>query len=524
MHKIIPFISLLVGLNAFGQGDFSSQAPYEKGDVYPNRHYTDCDGNIYSAGDLMAEGKPLIVFSSTVDCGYCFEEAPQQSEKILKYNDKINYIFYLTPHNTYPRCSGQGAGDHDWPDDWRRRYPGYKNIPIISYPAQDFYGQVLCQVTTSYASINPLTGQIMDGACRGDGSAKAHAAALALYDNGTLKRLSSTAVKPNMVISGTGNSRTITLSTSTSGAEIYYTIDGSVPGATKNKYTGPFSVKKNSLVKAIALKKDMNNSSVNIKYVELNNSSLTNIATLGSGFIWNNLGEITSNSNKSPKKEVNDGLLNDFNMNTSDQPKNTYQAAGVVWDNVQHNITSIKWTHPAVSSKRFFSFLFTLQYTLDGITWLDANDWGHFPEYPYIDNQARQNTNPIYFFTEKPLTAKGIRVVGQVTSSHIWNSAKNAGLKELEIFQENSLTTDLSESVMENQISIFPNPGSNFVSIKGIENLKDYTVEVFNIMGVKVLEQKEKGIIDVNTLPLGNYYVIIKNDRFREVKPLVISR
>ena len=52
------------------------------GEVLPNRSFDDCEGNIYSIYDILADGKPLVIFSSTVDCGYCFEEAPEVSAKI----------------------------------------------------------------------------------------------------------------------------------------------------------------------------------------------------------------------------------------------------------------------------------------------------------------------------------------------------------------------------------------------------------------------------------------------------------
>jgi transcription elongation GreA/GreB family factor len=57
---------------------------------------------------------------------------------------------------------------------------------------------------------------------------------------------------------GTG----VTLSTTTEGAEIYYTTDGTAPDRTKAKYTGPITVSAALTIKAIAVKEGMADSAV----------------------------------------------------------------------------------------------------------------------------------------------------------------------------------------------------------------------------------------------------------------------
>lgn len=52
----------------------------------------------------------------------------------------------------------------------------------------------------------------------------------------------------------------VALSTNTSGAEIYYTIDGSIPTTASTLYTGPIKVSEDTIIKAIAVKTDMKNS------------------------------------------------------------------------------------------------------------------------------------------------------------------------------------------------------------------------------------------------------------------------
>ncbi len=58
------------------------------------------------------------------------------------------------------------------------------------------------------------------------------------------------------------NGTRIILSSSTSGVDIYYTTDGSVPTAYSNKYTGSILIEKDTIIKAIAVKSGMSNSNV----------------------------------------------------------------------------------------------------------------------------------------------------------------------------------------------------------------------------------------------------------------------
>lgn len=58
------------------------------------------------------------------------------------------------------------------------------------------------------------------------------------------------------------NGSTITLSTTTVGADIYYTVDGSVPTTSSLKYTEPIKITGEVTIKAIAVKSGMTNSSV----------------------------------------------------------------------------------------------------------------------------------------------------------------------------------------------------------------------------------------------------------------------
>ncbi|WP_298470516.1 endonuclease [uncultured Psychrobacillus sp.] len=69
----------------------------------------------------------------------------------------------------------------------------------------------------------------------------------------------STILQPVVATPGSGTyvgGTTVTLSTTTSGAEIYYTIDGTNPTVESTKYTSPFDIQTNTTVKAIAVTAD----------------------------------------------------------------------------------------------------------------------------------------------------------------------------------------------------------------------------------------------------------------------------
>lgn len=65
----------------------------------------------------------------------------------------------------------------------------------------------------------------------------------------------------------------VTLKSSTSGAAIYYTTNGSTPTVSSKKYTGAFNLTSTATVKAVAVKSGMNNSSVMSKKVTVNKVS-----------------------------------------------------------------------------------------------------------------------------------------------------------------------------------------------------------------------------------------------------------
>ncbi len=65
------------------------------------------------------------------------------------------------------------------------------------------------------------------------------------------------------------NSATVTLSSTTDGASIYYTTNGDIPTTASTAYTAPFEITATSTIKAIATKTDMDNSAVAEKTITI---------------------------------------------------------------------------------------------------------------------------------------------------------------------------------------------------------------------------------------------------------------
>lgn len=77
-------------------------------------------------------------------------------------------------------------------------------------------------------------------------------------NSGVIPTPTQTVATPTIYISGT----TATISCSTSGATIYYTLNGNTPTTSSTQYSSPITLSGACTIKAIAVKSGMNNSSV----------------------------------------------------------------------------------------------------------------------------------------------------------------------------------------------------------------------------------------------------------------------
>ena len=167
----------------------------------------------------------------------------------------------------------------------------------------------------------------------------------------------------------------------------------------------------------------------------------------------------------------------------------------------------------------------TIQTTMDGVTWKDL-EIAHYPEYPYGVSQGLQLAQgPMYVFTDKPFSAKGVRVSGQVNvSSNYGNGmATYTGLKELEIYTGESLTG--TETVnMTGGISLFPNPAKDLLNVN-FEKLLFTEYTISDLTGKIVMSNKLEGTseaIDISNLEKGMYLFTAKGVK-SHVQKIVIE-
>ncbi|WMS85373.1 chitobiase/beta-hexosaminidase C-terminal domain-containing protein (plasmid) [Bacillus wiedmannii] len=83
-----------------------------------------------------------------------------------------------------------------------------------------------------------------------------------INNSGTLKRERVEDVKASPAPGSVAPGIEVTLSTETSDTTIYYTTNGSIPTESSTKYTGPITIKKDVQIKAIAVKRGLENSEI----------------------------------------------------------------------------------------------------------------------------------------------------------------------------------------------------------------------------------------------------------------------
>ncbi|MGK9486415.1 chitobiase/beta-hexosaminidase C-terminal domain-containing protein [Bacillus tropicus] len=83
-----------------------------------------------------------------------------------------------------------------------------------------------------------------------------------IYNSGILKRERVEDVKASPAPGSVAPGIEVTLSTETPDTTIYYTTNGSIPTGSSTKYTGPITIKKDVQIKAIAVKRGLENSEI----------------------------------------------------------------------------------------------------------------------------------------------------------------------------------------------------------------------------------------------------------------------
>ena len=80
----------------------------------------------------------------------------------------------------------------------------------------------------------------------------------------------------------------------------------------------------------------------------------------------------------------------------------------------------------------------------------------------------------------------------------------------VEIEVEPEMISSLVKTSKKSDILIFPNPNTGFFKIKGLDD--ETFIEIFDLFGKKRHSSFSSGIMNVNKLPTGVYYIIISNE------------
>jgi hypothetical protein len=72
-----------------------------------------------------------------------------------------------------------------------------------------------------------------------------------------------------------------------------------------------------------------------------------------------------------------------------------------------------------------------------------------------------------------------------------------------------------------NEINIYPNPAQDFVIVDGIEK-ENFTVDIFDALGNRVIHLLNKRMIDISNLNSGVYIVSINCDQVHFRKSILV--
>ena len=71
-----------------------------------------------------------------------------------------------------------------------------------------------------------------------------------------------------------------------------------------------------------------------------------------------------------------------------------------------------------------------------------------------------------------------------------------------------------TNEISENKFSIYPNPASNHIKLKNIDNSSNYTVSIFDLFGKKIIYNLiNPEYINISNLPKGQYLLRIKSEK-----------
>lgn len=144
------------------------------------------------------------------------------------------------------------------------------------------------------------------------------------------------------------------------------------------------------------------------------------VGSAGTGYVWQANARATDNLNRVQAAAVNDGDANaSVTLNPSGEGgSRKWQAAGIVFPSAKA-VSSVTFVNGAIDShgNGFFESGISLQYTTDGVRWLESG-WSVSPAYPGSAAAADRS----YTFTGSLSGVLGVRISGR-TGPTSWSGA-----------------------------------------------------------------------------------------------------
>jgi hypothetical protein len=80
-------------------------------------------------------------------------------------------------------------------------------------------------------------------------------------------------------------------------------------------------------------------------------------------------------------------------------------------------------------------------------------------------------------------------------------------------------TGGITKNSQETEISIFPNPSKDFLSIKS--NLKINKIEIYDMTGIHYVLPSKNNLINIESLEKGIYFLKVNSDSEEQIKKFI---
>jgi hypothetical protein len=288
-------------------------------------------------------------------------------------------------------------------------------------------------------------------------------------------------------VAGTYTStQSVTISTATSGATIYYTTNGSTPTTSSTLYSSPVSISTTTTLKAIAVKSGMTNSAVGTAVYNITGDDTFNDTSTGTG---QNQFEYVGTWN------VTTGLAGNYlDDDHHSQATNDYY-------NFDFTGTQVK-----VYSQKS-GMMGIIAYSIDGGAETNVDQYNSTTSYNTLVYTSPMLTNASH-------TLK-VRVTGTKNASStkyyaVADRVVITSLKSAMINTSSGEVAGIEDMQNANECIIYPNPGNGHFSLKS--NYKIKAVEIYNVSGRKIktlnsINEDRIEAINISEMPNGIYFI-----------------